>query len=102
MQAVGHLDEYHTNVVVHRQQQLAEVLSLRRCTVAEDSSRNFRQSVDNLRYLLAKLRFDVLYRLVGVLYHIMKQGRADGSGAKTYLVTHDSSHGNGVKNVRLA
>ena len=73
VKAVGHLDEDNANVVVHRQQELAEVLGLCRSTVTEDSTRNLGETIYYLCYLLAKLRLNVLNRVVGILNHIVKQ-----------------------------
>ena len=73
VEAVSHLDEDNANIVVHRQQQLAEVLSLCRSTVTEDSTRNLGETIYYLCYLLAKLRLNVLNRVVGILNHIVKQ-----------------------------
>ena len=102
VQPVGHFDEDDADVLAHGEQQFLEVFGLTRGSVAEDTSRNLCQSVNNLGNLGAKDVGDVLHRVVGVLHHIVQQGRADGGGAEPYLLTHDLCHGQRVHDVRLS
>ena len=102
VQAVGHLDEYHAYVGAHREQQLPEVLGLRRGMGAEDAARYLGEPLHNLGYLLAKLGLDVLDGVVGVLYHVVKQRGAYRGGPQPNLLAHNRGHGYGVHDVGLS
>ena len=102
VQAVGNLDEDDTDVVAHGQQQLFEILGLRRGTVAEDAAGDFGQSVHNLGNLVAEDVFDVLYGIVRILHHVVQQGGADGGRAQSDFIAHNFCHGDGVHDVWLA
>ena len=102
MQAVGHLDEHHAHVLAHGEQQLAEVLGLYRRLVAKDATRDFGEAVNDARDFLAKLRLDVLDRVVGVLDHIVQQRGADAGRAKSYLLIHNGGYGNGMHDIGLS
>ena len=85
MQTVGYLDEDNPDIVGHGEQQLLEVLCLRRGTVAEDTAGNLCQPVYNLGDFGTEDVFNILYGVVGVLHHIMKKGGTYGSRTKPYL-----------------
>ena len=102
VQAVGYLDENHTNILTHREQELLEILSLGRCVIAKDTSRNLGQSINNLRYLWTKNIGNVLHRVVSILNHIMKQCRADGCTTQTYIFTHNLRHCQRVHDIRFS
>ena len=102
VQAVGHLDENDPDILRHGEQQPPEVLGLGRGLVAEDTARNFGQSVDNRGYLLAEVVLDVLDGVLGVLDYIVEQRGAYRGGAQPNLLAHDAGHGNGVEYVGLA
>ena len=102
VQAVGNLDEDDADIVVHRQQQLLEVLGLRRGAVTEDAARNLGQPVHDLCDFRAEQVLDVLYRIVRVFHHIMQQGRADGSRSQADFHASDAGHGDGMQDIRFA
>ena len=77
VQSVAYLDEDDTYVVAHGEQQFLEVLCLCRCLFAEDSTADFCQSVNDLRYFCAEDVFDVFGSIVGVFHHIVQQGCTD-------------------------
>ena len=102
MQAVGNLDEYHTDVIAHRQQEFLEGFCLSRGFVTEDTAGDLGQSVGNLCYLGTEYILDVLHRVVGILYHIMKQCSTYAGTAQPYLLAGNLRHGDGVHDVRFA
>ena len=77
MESVAYFDEDDTYVVAHGEQQFLEVLCLCRCLFAEDSTADFCQSVNDLRYFCAEDVFDVFGSIVGVFHHIVQQGCTD-------------------------
>ena len=101
MQTVGNLDEDHTDIVAHRQQQLLEVLCLCRCLLAEDAARDLRQSVDNLGHLRAKDILDILCRIFGIFHHVVEEGRTDTRRAQSDLLADNLCHRDGVHDIRL-
>ena len=92
MQTVGYFDEDNPDIVGHGEQQLLEVLCLRRGTVAEDTAGNLCQPVYNLGDFGTEDVFNILYGVVGVLHHIMQQCRAYGSRPQSYLITDNLCH----------
>ena len=102
MQTVGYLDEDNPDIVGHSEQQLLEVLRLRRGTVAEDTAGNLCQPVYNLGDFGTEDVFDILYGVVSVFHHIVQQCRAYGSRPQSYLITDNLCHSNGVHDVGLA
>jgi len=102
VQTVGYLDEDDADVIVHREQQLLEVLGLCRSAVAEDAARNLGQSIDNLCHLRSEEVLDVLHRIVGVFHHIVQQGSADGGGTQADFGARNLCHGDGVHDIRFA
>ena len=77
MQSVAYLDDDHTDIIAHGEQQLLEVLGLCRCLFAEDTTTDLGESVDNLCYLGTKDVLDVFNGIVGVLNHIVQQCGTD-------------------------
>ena len=73
VQTVADLYEDDADVLAHGEQQLLEVLGLRRCLLTEDATRNLGQSVDNLRNLRTKDVGDILHGVVGVFHHVVEQ-----------------------------
>ena len=102
VQAVGYLDEDDAHVLAHGEDELAEVLRLRRGLAAEHAARYLGEAVHDLGDFLAEEVLDVLHGVVGVLHHVVQQGRADGGGAHADFVHHDARHGQRVHDVRLA
>ena len=102
VEAVGHLDEHHPYILAHGEQQLAEILGLRRRLVAEYTTGNLGETLHELGYLRAKLTGDVFHRIVGILDHIMEQRRAYRCRAEADLLAGNLGHGYGVHDIRLA
>ena len=102
VQAVGYLDKYHADVVTHGEEQFLEALCLCRRLVSEDSTRYLGESVGNLCYLGTEYILDILHRVVGILYHIMKQCSTYAGTAQPYLLAGNLRHGDGVHDVRFA
>ena len=74
MQAVSYLNENDTNIIAHRQQKFLEILSLSRCMVTKDATRDFGQAIHNLGNLRTKHVFDIFHSVICILYHIVKEG----------------------------
>ena len=102
VQTVADLNEDHADIVAHRQQQLFEVLCLCRGLLTEDTTRDLRQTVDDLCYLCAEDVLDILYGVVGILHHVVEQCRADTCRAESYLRTGNLRYGDGVHDVGFA
>ena len=102
VQAVGHLDEHHADVLAHGEQQFAEVLGLQRGLVTEDAARDLGQTVHDAGDFLAELGLDVLDSVVGVLNHIVQQGSADARRAQADFLADDGCHGDGMQDVGLS
>ena len=101
MQTVADLNEDHTDVITHRQQQFLEVLCLCRSLFTEDTSADLGQSVDDLCNLRAEDVFYVLSGIVGILYDIMEQGSADTRRTESYLFAGYLCDGDRMHNIRL-
>ena len=102
VESVADFDEDDADVVAHRQQQFFEVLGLCRSLFAEDSTADFRQSIDDLGDFRAENILDVLDGVVGVLDHVVKQCRADARRTKSHFLAGNLRHGDGMHDVRLA
>ena len=70
--------------------------------VAEDAAGDFGQPVHNLGNFVSEDVLDVFHGIVRVLYHVVQQGGADGSGTQSDFVAHNLGYGNGVQDVWLA
>ena len=101
MKTVAYLNKDHADVVTHREQQLLEVLSLGRSLFTEDTTADLGQTVNNLCDLLTEDILNVLNGIVGILHHIMKQGRADTCGTQSYFRTSNLCHGNRMHDIGL-
>ena len=102
VQSVGHFYQHHAYILAHGQQQLAEILSLSRCSVAENTARNFGEALHQLGYLRPEMALDILYRVVGIFHHIMKQRSTNRRRAKSDLLRGYLGHGYRMKYVWLA
>ena len=102
VESVGNLDEHHTDILAHGQQQLAEVFGLQRCLVAENAARNLGQAADKLGNLGAELLLDVLNGVVGIFNHIVEKCGAYRGRAQTDFLRGNLGHGDWVENIRLA
>ena len=72
VQAVGYLYQDNPDVIVHCEQELLEVLCLRGGAVAEDTSGDFCQPVDDLCYFRAEQIFNIFYCIVRIFYHVVQ------------------------------
>ena len=102
VQAVTYLDEDDADVIAHGEEQLLEVLGLGRSLVAEDTSADLRQSVDNLRHLGAEDVLDILGGVVGIFHHVVQQGGTDTHRAEPHLLAGYLGHGDGVHDIGFA
>ena len=102
MQTVANLNQDNTDVVAHGEQQLLEVLSLRRGLFAKDTTTDLGESIDNLGNLRPKHILDILCGVVGIFHHIMEQGRTDTGRTQTHFLAGYLGYRNGVHDIRLA
>ena len=73
VETVGYLDQDHPDIVAHRQQQLTEILCLRRRLFAEDTAGYLRQAIHDLGDLLAEHVLNILDRIFGILHHVVQK-----------------------------
>ena len=101
MEAVADLDENYADVITHGEQQFLEVLCLCRSLFTKNTTGDFRQAINNLCYFGSENVGNIFHSVVGVLHHIVEQGRADTRRTKSHLLTGYLGHGDGVHDVRL-
>ena len=77
VQPVGQLDQDHTHVCRHRDDQLPVVLGLGLLTALELHARQLRDALDELRNLVAELGTDTFQLDVGVLDDVVQERRGD-------------------------
>ena len=58
--------------------------------------------VDKFGHIVAEKLTDLLHRVVGVLDHVVEQGRTDGVGTEAYLIGHDHGHRDGMQDIGFA
>ena len=97
MQSVANLDENHSDIIAHGEQEFLEILCLPRCFVAEDSTAYLGESVNDLCYLFAEDVADVFYGVIGVFHHVVQQGCTDAGGAESHFLAGYLSHGDRVR-----
>ena len=102
VQTVGYLNQDHTDILAHGEQQLLEVLCLSRGLFAKDASADLCQSVDDLCNLRTEHVLDILNGEVGILHNIVEQGCTDTGRTQSYLRAHNLCHGDGVHDIGLA
>lgn len=102
VEAVGHLDEHHSDVLAHGEEEFAEILGLCRSLVAKDTARNLGQTLDYAGNLTSEVLLYVLDGIFGVLDDIVEQRGAYRRGAEAYLLRGNLGHGYGVDDIRLA
>ena len=102
VQTVANLDEDNADVIAHGKQQFFEVFCLCRGFVAEDSTTDLGESINDLGYFGAKDICDVFYRIVCVFYHIMQQGCTDAGRAQSHFFASDLCHCDRVHDIWLA
>ena len=102
VQTVADLDENDSNIVAHCEQKLLEVLCLCRCLVAENTTRDFGQSVDDAGYFRSEDILYILHRIVSILHDIVKEGGANRRRSEPHFLTGNLSHGYGMHDVGLA
>ena len=73
VQTVANLNQYHSDIVAHSEQQLLEVFGLSRSLVSEYTTTNLGKSVYNHSYLRTEDILDVFYRVVGIFDNIMQE-----------------------------
>ena len=78
MQPIGQLDEQHTDIAGDGDQELAEIFGLFGLLGDEVELLDFGQTIDQCANLLAELQVDLGARNVGVLDHVVQQGRRNG------------------------
>lgn len=101
MQAVSQFNQQHANVFRHCQQQLAKILRLFVVGRFLLDFCQFRQTVDNLRHLVAEQFADFLDRRIGVFNRIVQQSRNNGHRIKLEL-GQDTGHLDRVRIIRVA
>ena len=99
VETVGNLDEDDTDVVTHHQEEFLEGFGLKRCAVAEDATGNLGDSFHNVCHFLSEKVAEVLVGIVRVLFHVVEQGGADGSGSQSDFFTGDLRHSDGVQDI---
>ena len=85
MEPVGELHQQHADVAGHRQDELLEVLRLRRFLRHEVELVELGHPVDQLRNIGAEAHFDVADVDLGVFHHIMQQARNDGHLVEAHI-----------------
>jgi len=85
VQPVGQLDEDDPDVPHHGQQHLAEVLRLSLGAALEGHLLELADAVDQLGHRLAEFAPDVLLGDVGVLEHVVQDGRDDALVVHAHL-----------------
>ena len=84
--AVCQLDNHHTNVMGHGKEDFSHILCLLLFLVKDGNTVQFCNAVHQNCHILPKFFPDVVQRVLGILYHIMKQADTDRIGvhAKIY------------------
>ena len=101
VQPIGKFDQQYAYIGRDRQQQLAQILCLRRPARNQIESLDLGQSLDELTNVLAEHLVDLAARCVGVLDRIVQQ--RDGDGCIVELeIGKDSGHFQRVRKVRIA
>ena len=83
--AVGQLDEQHTQVASHGQDELLEVLGLRGFLGGEVQLVELGDAVDEFGDLRAEADFDVADVDLGVFYHVMQEAGDDGDFVELHI-----------------
>ena len=102
VESVGDFHQDDANVVAHCEENLLERLCLHRSTVTQDTTAHFRDTFHDISHLLPEEIGDIFARIVGILHHIVQQGRTNGGRSHAHLLTHHLRHGNGVEDVQLS
>ena len=102
VESVTDLNEDHTDVIAHREQQLLEVLGLRRGMITKDAATDLGKSIDDLGDLLAKDILNVLGGIVSVLHNIMEQSGADARRTQSHLLAGNLRHSDRMHDIGLA
>ena len=80
METIRELDQDDPDVLGHREEHLADVLGLLLFMAVGAELRELRDPVDELGDLRTEAFLDVGQAVLGVLGHVMEQGRLDGDG----------------------
>ena len=100
VEPIGQFDQQHTDVAGDGDQQLAEVLGLLGLLGDEVEFLDFGETVDQRPDLLAELLVDLGPRNVGVLDHVVQQGRRNGGIVEPEL-GQDGGDFEGMGEVRI-
>ena len=101
VQPVAKLDDHDADILTHRQQHLAQVLSLTVLDIGELDLGQLGNAVNKQRDLGAELLPDLRYRYGGILRHIVHQGCSNALAVHTQL-HKDLRHGKRMTDIRLA
>ena len=101
VQTIRQLNQQHADIFRHRQQQLAKIFRLFVVGRFLLDFCQFRQTVDNLRHLVAEQFADFLDRRIGVFNRIVQQSRNNGHRIKLEF-GQDTGHLDRVRIIRVA
>ena len=101
VQLVGELDQDHPHVAHHREQHLADRLGGARPVALALDDRDLGDPLDQIGHLLAERVGDLLQRRVGVLHHVVQQGRDHGRRIEPRL-DQNGRHLQGMDDERIA
>ena len=100
MQAVGQLDEHHADVIHHGQHHLAQIFSLLLFAGGKIDGADLGDSLDDVRYLLAKFLADIDDSHRCIFDRVMQQAGRDGHGVHLHL-GQNQRHFEGMDQVGL-
>lgn len=80
VQPVCKLDQQHTNIVRHREQELAEILGLLRTFGRELKARQLGHAVDEASDLRTEQLRQLVHRRAGIFHRVVQERRHDGRG----------------------
>ena len=101
VQAIGQLDEHHTNIVGHREQHLAEVLRLLFLVAFKRDLADLRDAVDQMDHVLSKLFLKFFCGRHGVFQRIVQERGNNGGHIRLQRGEH-AGHGDGMLQVGLS
>src|ERR1700675_3378670 len=101
VEAVGQLDEHHAHVGHHREQHLADVLSLAIFAVGELNLVDLGDTLDDMGHLIAEVGLNLFACGGGVFDSVMEEAGGDGRRVHLHL-GQNFSYLKGMNDVRLA
>ena len=99
VQAVGKLDEQHTDVLAHRQHELTNRLN--GGVLAVGHLVQLGHAVDQVGDLLTELVSKLLHRVIGVFHRVMQQASGEHGAGRAHL-SKNRGHSNRMGDVRVA